>query len=229
MHEKPRTHGNMFIGIILVILGVLFLISKFGGHDIGDFIGTWWPMILIIIGIRKIMSTGEPRFGSGLILLSIGIVLQLISLEWITWHQITYLWPVILILIGLKLILRPKGRPARSDSSIQSDMIDTVAIFGGTDLTVTSQDFKGGQATALFGAVEIDMRDAKLHEGRATIHASAFFGGIDIKVPEGWQVETEGTPIFAALENKCKGTVPEDAPKLLIKASAIFAGIEIKH
>jgi predicted membrane protein len=219
----------MFIGIILVILGVLFLIGKFGGHDLGDFISTWWPMVLIIVGIKKITSPGEPHFGSGLIILLIGIILQLISLDWISWHQITYLWPVILILIGLKLILLPKGRPGRSDSSIQTDMIDTVAIFGGTDLTVTSQSFKGGQATALFGAVEIDMRDARLNEGGATIHASAFFGGIDIKVPEGWQVETEGTPIFAALENKCKGTVPEDAPKLLIKASAIFAGIEIKN
>jgi len=228
MNDKPRTHGSMFVGIILVILGVIFLISKIGGHEIGDFVGTWWPLVLIFIGVQKLMSPGQSRLGSGLILLIIGIFLQLIALDFLTWRQLNFIWPVILILLGLKLILLSRGRPSRSDFA-PHDTIDTVAIFGGTDLTVTSREFKGGQATALFGAVEIDLRDAGLHEGRATLQASAFFGGIDIKVPEGWQVETEGTPIFAALENKCKGAVPGDAPKLRIKATAIFAGIEIKH
>ena len=68
-----------------------------------------------------------------------------------------------------------------------------------------------------------------MSEQSATIQVSAFFGGIDIKVPEGWQVNMEGTPIFGALENKCKGAEAPDAPKLNIKGSAVFGGIEIKH
>ncbi len=219
----------MFLGFVLIILGVLFLLSRFDIFDFGDFVATWWPMILIIIGLKKMTAPGEPRFGSGFILFLIGVLFQLIELDVLSWNRLTYIWPLILIIIGLKLILSPRGRVAKPGTAFEKDEIDTVAIFGGTDISVTSQNFKGGQATALFGAVEIDLRGAKLSGGNATIRASAFFGGVDIKVPEDWQVEAEGTPLFGALESKCKAPDSPDAPRLHIKGSVLFGGIEVKQ
>ncbi|MFH1755911.1 MAG: DUF5668 domain-containing protein [Candidatus Latescibacterota bacterium] len=229
MNESPRPHSNILLGMILVALGIVFLLGTFDIVDFGDFISNWWPMILIIIGLKKMTSPGEPRFGGGFILFIIGVFFQLIALNILTWKFLSYLWPVILILIGLRFIFSSRHQPRDVGSNVSRDKIDTVAIFGGTNLNVSSQDFKGGQATALFGGVDIDLRGAKLSAQGATIHASALFGGVDIKVPPGWNVKMEGTPLFGGMDNKCGAAESPDAPQLLIKGSAIFGGVDAKN
>jgi predicted membrane protein len=229
MHESPRTHGNILLGLILIALGIIFLLSRFVPFDFFDFLFDWWPLILVLIGLKKMMSPGEPRFGGGFIIFIIGAFFLLINLNILRWSYLTYLWPVVLILIGLRFIFPSRHKPFCSSSEISKDKVDTVAIFGGTDLVVSSQDFQGGQATALFGGVDIDMHNAKLHPEGATLHASALFGGVEIRVPHDWNVKVEGTPIFGSLENKCAGPESANAPQLLIKGSAIFGGVEVKN
>lgn len=229
MNEGPRTHSNIFLGLILIALGIIFLLSTFDVVNFGNFIANWWPMILIIIGLKKLTSPGEPRFGGGFIILIIGAFFLLINLDILSWRMLSYLWPVVLILVGLRFLFAPRHKPFSSSSDVSKDRIDTVAIFGGSDLIISSQDFKGGQATALFGGVDIDLRSAKLSAQGATIQASALFGGVDLRVPSGWRVKMEGTPLFGSMENKCVGPESADAPELLIKGSAIFGGVEAKN
>jgi predicted membrane protein len=229
MEQEPRTHSNIFLGLILIALGVIFLLSTFDVYDFGNLIADWWPVILIVIGLKKLASPGEPRFGGGSLLLVIGVIFLLFNLNILEWRYIWYLWPVVLILVGLRFLFSSRHKPFNSSSNVSKDKIDTVAIFGGSDLVISSQDFKGGQATALFGGVDIDLRGAKLSAQGATIHVSALFGGVDLRVPVGWRVKMEGTPIFGAMENKCAGPESQDAPELLIKGSAIFGGVEAKN
>ena len=229
MNRGHRTHSNVLIGLILVVIGVLLLLGRFDVVDFGDFISTWWPMILVIIGLAKMTTPGAPRFGAGFLIFAIGIILQLIELDVLSWRLLSYLWPLIIIIIGLKIILSPRGWHPQHSTNTTKDRIDTVALFGGTKLAVTSQDFKGGQATAIFGGVEIDLRGSKLSGGMATLHATALFGGVDIRVPDNWQIHMEGTPLFGSLESKCKAPESPDAPRLIIKGSAIFGGVEAKQ
>lgn len=45
-----------YIGaLILITLGILFLLENFGLADVGDLIGTFWPVILIIIGLSVLL------------------------------------------------------------------------------------------------------------------------------------------------------------------------------
>ncbi len=55
-----KHHGNLVWGIILVILGVVFLLENFG-YDIWDYIGKLWPVILIIWGISKLQAALGAR------------------------------------------------------------------------------------------------------------------------------------------------------------------------
>jgi hypothetical protein len=44
--------------VILIVLGVLFLASNLGflhWAQLREFIGTWWPLILIAIGIEHLI------------------------------------------------------------------------------------------------------------------------------------------------------------------------------
>ena len=44
--------------IILIVVGLLFLASNLGylkWAELREFIGTWWPVILIAIGVEQLM------------------------------------------------------------------------------------------------------------------------------------------------------------------------------
>jgi hypothetical protein len=56
------------------------------------------------------------------------------------------------------------------------------------------------------------------------------FGGVEVKVPDGWQVEVKGLPLFGGIENAtAKEAVAANAPRLSISATVLFGGLEIKH
>lgn len=77
---RPRRR-SIFSGLLLILLGVLFLWHNFrGGYEIWRLLGTWWPVLLILWGLAKLYDhlvarrTGEtapPTISGGDILLVI--------------------------------------------------------------------------------------------------------------------------------------------------------------
>lgn len=114
-----RNFGNrLFTGLIVIGIGVLFLLRQ-TGHvtiDIGYLFTTYWPVILIIVGLRGLLFGCSQGAGSGwwgAIVVLIGCTFLGRNLEWFSWSLgdlISYMWPAIIILIGIKLILRPKSK-----------------------------------------------------------------------------------------------------------------------
>ncbi|MGA9405752.1 MAG: cell wall-active antibiotics response protein LiaF [Bacteroidota bacterium] len=53
-------HRRPYLGaLILITLGVLFLLDNLGIADFGSVIATYWPLILIIIGVRIFFRYGR--------------------------------------------------------------------------------------------------------------------------------------------------------------------------
>jgi predicted membrane protein len=53
-------HRRSYLGaIILITLGILFLLDNLGVADFGTIISTYWPVILILIGIRIFFRYGR--------------------------------------------------------------------------------------------------------------------------------------------------------------------------
>jgi predicted membrane protein len=115
-----------------------------------------------------------------------------------------------------------------NDATIGDDYINSNAIFGGADHLITSQNFKGGEAMALFGGVELDLRDAKISPDGCKLHATALFGGVEITVPSDWKVNVTGTPIFGGVENKSRGKEGDPQKEINLRCTVAFGGIEIK-
>jgi len=99
---------------------------------------------------------------------------------------------------------------------------------------MTSQDFQGGDVTAIFGGVELDMTEANMQAKEATLAITAIFGGVEIRVPPNWQVAFRGAPIFGGIEDKTRTARVEDPANsnlkvLVITGAVIFGGLEIKN
>ncbi len=214
--------GRLYIGLIVVGVGVILLLGQADVLDAGDVLGTWWP--LAVIGAGLISLAANPRhWFVALIIVLVGVALLFSSLDLLDLWNLVF--PAIIIVIGV-MILFGRGLAPKTDAG---DDVNSFNVFSGAELASHSKQFQGGSITSIFGGAELDLRDA-LPSADATIDVMAAFGGVEIRVPQGWHVATRGLPIFAGIENvTAKEQLGPDAPNLTIHATVLFGGIEIKH
>ena len=201
----PRT--RVWIGLVLVILGALFLLDNLTDWHFPR--ETLWPVLLIAFGVMNLVRRGSARW-LGAVLTLLGIVFLLDALDIVTFHMrdIWRLWPLVLLVIGVRMMLgvrkrrprRPKRREATPGPG--SDRLDASYIFGSGTQRVTGQSFSEGSATAVFGSAQIDLRYASLAGGEATIDVTVLFGSIELRVPESWEVDVQAAPILGGVEDK---------------------------
>jgi len=223
-----KNNQSSWVGITLIIIGFFFILDTFNIMEFGGIISDWWPAIFIIIGLIKLQ--GQDRV-AGLIFILIGALLLLTIHDVVEWNSIWRLWPLILIFIGLSMIF--KGRRNKwkltNEKTTGDDYIHSNAVFGGSEHAITSQNFRGGETMALFGGVELDMRQAQISADGCKIHATALFGGVEIIVPDDWNVIITGTPIFGGIDSKSRRKSDAKSGKdIYIHCTVAFGGVEIK-
>ena len=231
MNDKAlsRINGRLVAGALLIFFGILFTLDNMGVLDAGDVL-TYWPVILIAVGFLKIVQ--QPREGHrkvGWVLLAIGVFLQL---QILGLTHMRSAWPFILVVIGGFLVWRALGRSAGPPTAESSSQLSEFAVMGGVHRVVESSDFRGGEATAIMGAVELDLRGSTIATSPAVIDVFALWGGIEIMVPPEWKVDVKAMPILGAFENKARSSVRDSsAPtqELVIRGTALMGGVEIKN
>ena len=131
------------LGIILVIIGSIFLLDNLGFEIDLPWHIFRWPIIFIIIGIINLFS-GNPR--PALLFFGLGILFYLNIFDVL---EIRDYWPVILIIIGIMFIFR-RSSVVKSAENAES-IFDEVAIFGGTDKKFVSEDLKNTSSYPVLG------------------------------------------------------------------------------
>lgn len=215
--------ARVFFGALIVLVGTLFLLDNLDVMDAGDFIATWWPAALIAAGMLSLLNN-RRHWVVPLILAGGGGVALLRTTGVV--DDLSVIAPVLIIIVGLLFVF---GRGVGIEPALTGDSVNSFNLFSGSELASNSRDFKGGKVGAMFGGVELDLRNAELAQ-RARLDVFVAFGGVEISVPRGWQVDISGFPIFGAFENAtAKEELATDPPKLQIDATVLFGGLEIKH
>lgn len=215
--------GRVFVGSIILAVGVLFLLDNADVLDAGDVLSNWWPVVIILAG--ALMFLANPRhWVAPLIVVAVGTGFLLSALDVV--DVTDFLWPAILVAIGLTVLF---GRSSRSGASETGDTVSNFNAFSGSQLASHSRAFQGGSISSVFGGIELDLRDAVPAPG-ADLEVFTAFGGVEIRVPEGWAVNIRGLPLFGGWENATtKDALSPDAPTLNVSATVIFGGLEVKH
>jgi predicted membrane protein len=216
----------------------MFLMDNFGFpfFHFRPFIFSW-PTILLIVGIVLIVNHKNSL--AGYILLVIGIFGTF-------HHMVPYffdfdfgdLWPILLLVIGLWLILKRNGSTERrnhhhfgtantNSSFVSADYIEEDGIFNSVKRVITSDNFKGGRVSSIFGECKLDLSNAKLAPGENTLEVTNIFGGLTVRVPVNWKIILNTSSVFGGFEDKRFGIVdPGQASDgiLIIRGSNIFGG-----
>lgn len=227
--EKRQNTGRAILGIVLILIGIAFVGKTF------DFIPDGiihyifsWQTILIVLGI--IFLSSDHNKTTGLILLIIGVVFLIPELIDISYPIRRLFWPILLILIGVFIIIRSFSSNTSGRPITGTDFVDDLAIFGGGDKVITSENFKGGRITAIFGGSKIDFIHSKLAPGKNVIDVFFMFGGSTIIVPENWNVKVDVVSLFGGFSDKRyrKPETIDVGKEIVIKGFAIFGGGELK-
>lgn len=120
--------------------------------------------------------------------------------------------------------------PAEVVQSRKSPKRLTIAVFGGTERRGRWRVPAQAWAIAIFGGTTLDLRHAELDAAETTIVALSIFGGADIRVPRGVEVDLSGFAVFGGTnESGEEEAVHPGSPLVRIRAYALFGGTNVKH
>jgi hypothetical protein len=258
IQNKKHLVGLIFvlIGLVLIIDNIRFM-----PDFIPSWIRTWQFLLIVIGVFTLLTSDkighGIVLIGVG----SIFLLYDILPGIWPGFFDLfvddgNFFWYLVLIVIGISLLFKgkiehsdfaksirghrkrrgftsddSKDTSAFSSSNGDQDYIDEVAIFGGGKKIITSENFKGGKITAIFGGQELILTRAKLADGIVELEVFAMFGGWNLVVPPTWQVKSEVVAIFGGISDKrvfSPQDVRDNTQQLVVKGLVMFGGGEIK-
>jgi hypothetical protein len=208
---QPERPGQRMWGAILVGVGGVLLLRNL---DI-----VWipfhrvWPVALVVVGGYLIWQTVSPRAleGKG------GAAVSLDATR-----------------AGVAATLSraaadiERGVPGGVGGIAQ---LNEFALCGGGHRIVQSSDFRGGTVTVIAGGFDIDLRQAVMARESARIEVFVMMGGVVLRIPEGWKVELNVTPLLGGTDMKARTVPPaEGTPKILtISGFILMGGVEVKN
>lgn len=227
-------------GLLLIVAGGLLLLDQINllPIDIRHYLISWKTLL---IGIGLITLSNRENRTTGFILIGLGVIFWMPEIFSYSLRFRDVFWPAILIGIGL-IILTKRGDPTpgkggktrvfSADSRPMEnpdEIIDELAIFGGGNTKITSNNFRGGKITAIFGGTDIEMKSAIPSKEGCTIDTFILFGGSKLIVPDDWQIKSEVVSIFGGFSDKRLSPQVNNPEKMLVvKGVVLFGGVELK-
>jgi hypothetical protein len=214
-------NSRSLLGIVLLVLGLVFLLDRTGAVDAGTVIADWWPALVVLAGALA-FADRPPRPIAATVLVIVGLVLLAITTGFVDPDVMRILGPLALVGLGAWLIT---GRRVGRSAVDSGDAVNVTVLFSGNELVNTSPDFTGGSLTAVFGGIDLDLLRATPTPD-AQLDATALFGGVELMVPDDWRVIVDGPAIFGGFTNRADPVDPRAT--LRVRALVMFGGIDIK-
>lgn len=238
-YRRREQNSKILAGVLVIAFGTAFLLNV-SGFNIPNWIYSW-KMILIAVGLVSLVKHNFRKF-SAYVMVGVGAVFLINNFEPGTINSKLIL-PIIVIGIGATILWKALGFGKKNqtkeafesvlfDSSKEeasADYFETSTVFGGTEKTIVSKNFRGAKITSVFGGTELNLINADLQQP-ATIDTTTIFGGLTIAVPADWRVQSEMTTIFGGVEEKrpmVNASDTDDKKVLILTGNCFFGGVEI--
>ncbi len=165
-------------------------------------------------------------------------------------------WPLLLVLWGLWVILRPRREAAPPiaaaggsaqvfgdlDTGTAVDSLEHSNVFGDVRIKVTSQNFRGGTLSTVFGDTVVDCTGATLADGEQVLTINGVFGDCTFRLPKGISYSLTAHTLFGSLRapfdsrEGISATVTYEskeyataAKRLHLKLSQVFGDVRVEE
>jgi cell wall-active antibiotic response 4TMS protein YvqF len=230
---KPRLSSQVVVGLMVIAVGVIFTLDNLGIIYAEDYL-RYWPIGLVLIGAVKVWHARKDGQGwfSGLLFLGVGSYMLINHLIYIRLDAREIL-PLFLVFLGGFMVWRGVfGRARSSRFGDGLSRFSSLAVMGGVARRSNSPQFEGADLTAIMGGCDVDLRDASIAPNtEAIIDVFAFWGGIDLKVPEDWVIVNRVIPLMGGVDDKTRTPIASSEPqkRLVVRGIVIMGGIAIRN
>lgn len=218
---------RLILGLAIVVLGSLLLLDNLNLIEADPIYRYFFPGVLLAVGLSVLVQ------GSiwGWVWLVGGLWVMAERLELIELNFFQLFLPAALLLVGGSLVYRTFVRPTTTapGPADPASFVRAFAVMSGNERRGIASTFRGGDLAAFMGGVTLDLRQAKMMPEGAVIDAFAFWGGIEIKVPESWQVRGEVIPLLGGFEDRTRPKAGAVEGTLVIRGFAIMGGVEVSN
>ena len=227
---KKSSLIRAFLSIVIVALGGVLLLKNLDIINISwdIFWGTVWAAGFVLSGLVNIFNyRNKTAWIWGLLLVAIGVLIGFNSYGIVDVSIWKVFWPVVLIAAGLAMMFNTSPKGVKRSKKLNKDNAgnEKIACFWGEEDAVKG-DYTGGSLVAIFGGVDLDLRQAKIKDG-SVIEIFTFCGGVNITLPDDVIVKNEVRGFLGGTDDKA---LPKDSAKktLYLNGECILGGLEIK-
>lgn len=213
--------SRVLVGLGITVVGLLAALGAVDLVNFSQLVKDWWPVAPLFLGLVMVMSR---NYVWGLIVTAFGGAMLARTLGYTDYNVFELFWPAVIIVVGLSILFNRGASSFKTDKSHD----DVTAILAGITSNNNSANYKGGKVTSVMGGVSIDLRKATIQK-EATLQVMSFWGGVEVKVPEGWVVKNRTNAILGGVEVKVHADIDKDAPVLYLVGDVIMAGVDIKN
>lgn len=242
MRRNHQHWPGLWLGLGLASLGGGLLARELGLLPATVRLVDFWPLIPTFVGLSGLLrARGFLGALFSLSLLALGGVMLANNLGFLAFPA-ARLWPGLLVLLGIAFVIGgarssrrrgPNNAPpdgAGACLASEDDYLDKRILFSGLELKIESQAWRGGTLDVTAGGVELDLRYARLAPEGAVLDVRVVMGGIDVRVPDTWQVKCDVTPMLGGADDMTRSTQgASNAPVLRVIGSATLGGLSIHN
>ncbi len=193
----------------------------------------------------------------GITLIAVGVLFLLDNMDIVDFgYLLSTYWPLIFIIWGAGLLFgkettgtasgTAEGESGRkvfgdTDEGTRTNEINYSTVFGDCSVRVSSDDFRGGTVSTVFGDVVIDCSAAMLGVGEQRLSIRGVFGDAHLWLPKDAAFRLTSSTVFGdirCLEKKQEGfspTLQYESPgyssaerRLLVDVSQVFGDITVQ-
>jgi len=108
--RERRREGRVFTGAVFLVIGTLLLLGNLNFLDIRSLFSQWWPLILVVVGIKQLLILRGPgAWIGGLFWIGTGALFLASRLGYIHVAITSILWPLMLIWFGVLIVVGHNG------------------------------------------------------------------------------------------------------------------------
>lgn len=219
-----KNFTQVIFGLAVLLVGALALVNNLGIIRFDDWGMVWMLFLALILAAAGVQAILNRNWFWSIICFSFATSLSLSAFNIVSISFWQIFWPLIIILVGINIIFDfDKKHHAIPTSS--KDVKHITAVFWGNESRAKGK-FNGSKLAAIFGGIDLDLRDAEISDN-AIIDVFIAFGGIDIIAPKDVIIDDQVVGIFGGSETK-SNTDNSAKKKITLRGQCIFGGLSVK-
>ncbi len=230
---------RVIFGLAIVAAGVLFTLDNLHVVRVENYLD-YWPIALILFGLAHLAQSGT--WGGrvwGAVIAFAGVWILGENLGYVS-ASVWSLSPLLLVALGASIIWRACcGPAARVEAAVVGSsaalpardkrFIRGTVVMGAFESGSDAVDFRGGDLVAIMAGFKIDLRRASIAGPEAVIDVQVVMGGVELRIPDTWAIESRVVPVLGAVNNRARTASGESAQRLVLRGNVFMGEVEIKN